>query len=86
MKELLENILPYLNIEKKYTEKELEMEETREIKVPNFIEMDVNEAKKLLEEQEIKFEIMGEGSTVRTQFPPSEEIINYDEKIILYTK
>ena len=38
-----------------------------------------------LTEQEINFEVDGDGNTIRTQFPPSNEIINYDEKIILYT-
>lgn len=86
MKELLENILPYMNIEKKYTEKELKMEETQEITVPNLINFDINDAKNLLNEQKINFEIVGENNVVRTQFPPPDEIINYDEKIILYTK
>lgn len=86
MKELLENILPYMNIEKKYTEKELKMEETQEITVPNLINFDINDAKNLLNEQKINFEIVGENNLVRTQFPPPDEIINYDEKIILYTK
>ena len=86
MKELLENILPYMNIEKKYTEKELKMEETQEITVPNLINFDINDAKNLLNEQKINFEIVGENNIVRTQFPPPDEIINYDEKIILYTK
>ena len=85
MKELLENVLPYLGIEPEYTEEELKMEETREITVPNLIDMTLDDAKKLLTEQEINFEIDGDGNTIRTQFPPSNEIINYDEKIILYT-
>nr|WP_317357812.1 penicillin-binding transpeptidase domain-containing protein [uncultured Tyzzerella sp.] len=85
MKELLENILPYMNIEKKYSEKELEMEETKEILVPNLINFDVNDAKQLLNEQKINFEIIGNGNTIRTQFPPPDEMINYSEKIIFYT-
>lgn len=85
MKELLENVLPYLGIEKKYNEKELKMEETKEISVPNLIGLDTNEAKKLLNEAKINFEIEGEGELIRTQFPPPNEIINYNGKIILYT-
>ena len=85
MKELLENVLSYLGIEPEYTEEELKMEETREITIPNLIDMTLDDAKKLLTEQEINFEIDGTGNTIRTQFPPSNEIINYDEKIILYT-
>lgn len=85
MKELMENILPYLGIEAQYSENELTMEETRQIDVPNLINMTLADAKKLLEEQDILFEIEGTGDTVRTQFPPSGEIINYNAKIILYT-
>lgn len=86
MKELMENVLPYLNIEPKYNEKELKMEQTKDIVVPDFIDMDINEAKKILTHQKINFEISGEGKTIRTQFPPPNEIINFNQKIILYTK
>lgn len=86
MKELMENVLPYLNIEPKYNEKELKMEETKDIVVPDFIDMDINEVKKILTHQKINFEISGEGKTIRTQFPPPNEIINFNQKIILYTK
>ena len=85
MKELLENVLPYMKIDKVYNEKELDIEETREITVPNLINIKIDEAKAILNEQKIKFEIEGSGDTVRTQFPPSNEVINFDGKIILYT-
>ncbi len=85
MKELLENVLPYMKIDKVYNEKELDIEETREIVVPNLINMTVTEAKKMLSEEKITYEIDGSGDTVRTQFPPSDEVINFDGKIILYT-
>lgn len=86
MKELLENILPYMKIDKIYNEKELELEETKDITVPNLINMDIKEAKNLLNDEKIKFEIIGEGNIIRTQFPPPNEIINYNEKIIIYSK
>lgn len=86
MKELLENVLPYLGIEPIYNEKEMEMEETQEISVPNLLNMEIDDAKKFLTEEEINFQIEGDGKTVRTQFPPPDEIINYNETIILYTK
>ena len=86
MKELLENVLPYMKIDKVYNEKELEMEETREITVPNLINMDIKDAKKILTDEKINFEIIGEGNIIRTQFPPPNEIINYNEKIIIYSK
>lgn len=85
MKELMENILPYLNVTPQYNEKELEIEENKQIIVPNLINMTVSDAKKLLDEQKINYEIDGTGDIVRTQFPPSEEIINYNGKVIIYT-
>ncbi len=85
MKELMENVLPYLGIKPEYNEKELAMEETREIITPNLINIPIDEAKKLLEEEKINYEVEGSGNIVRTQFPPSQEIINYNSKIILYT-
>ena len=77
MKELLENVLPYMKIDKVYNEKELDIEETKEITVPNLINIKIDEAKSILNEQKIKFEIEGTGDTVRTQFPPSDEVINF---------
>lgn len=85
MKELMENILPYLNVTPQYNEKELEIEENKQIIVPNLINMTVSDAKKLLDEQKINYEIDGTGDIVRTQFPPSEEVINYNGKVIIYT-
>lgn len=85
MKELMENVLPYLKIEPKYSEKELEMEETKEIIVPKFIEMDIKDAKKILTDEKIDFEIIGQGEKVINQFPQPDEVIKYNGKVMLYT-
>lgn len=86
MKELMQNALPYIGIEPKYNEKEIEMKETKQITIKNFIGLDVSEAKKILSEDKTEYEIVGDGEKIRTQFPPEGEIINYNNKIILYTK
>ncbi|MDE6357507.1 MAG: PASTA domain-containing protein [Eubacteriales bacterium] len=86
MKELMENVLPYLGIEPEYTEKEAEMDEAKDIVVPNFIGMEISEVKKTLTEGKINYEVIGEGETVRTQFPPENEVISNSGKIILYTE
>ncbi len=83
MKELLQNILPYLGIETIYSQKELEMEEVQKITVPDFVGMTVQEAKKALYEQEIDYEIQGEGEIITTQFPKSGEEVNKNTKILL---
>lgn len=85
MKELMENVLPYLKIEPKYSEKELEMEETKEIIVPKFIEMDIKDAKKILTDEKIDFEVIGQGEKVINQFPQPDEVIKYNGKVMLYT-
>lgn len=85
MKELMENVLPYLKIEPKYSEKELEMEETKEIIVPKFLEMDIKDAKKILTDEKINFEVIGQGEKVINQFPQPDEVIKYNGKVMLYT-
>ncbi len=83
MKELLQNILPYMGIETIYSQKELEMKEVQKIIVPDFVGMTVQEAKKALYEQEIDYEIQGEGETITSQFPKSGEEVNKNTKILL---
>ncbi len=85
MKEIMSNILPYLGVEIEYNEEELEMEETKQIVVKDYIGLDIEDAKKMLIEEEIEYQIEGDGDIVKTQFPPEGEIINYDGKVILYT-
>ncbi len=86
MKELLQNILPYLGIETIYTEKELEMEEIQKIIVEDYVGMTVQEVKQLLREQEINYEIQGEGDTITSQFPQSGEEVNKNTKILIYAE
>ncbi len=83
MKELLRNILPYLGIETIYNQKELEMDEVQKITVPDFIGMTVQEAKQILYESEIDYEIQGEGEDITSQFPKAGEEINKNTKILL---
>lgn len=85
MKEVLENTLPYLNVKPKYTQEELELPDTGEISVPNFLELEVSQAKSELNKSKVNFEIIGEGEIVHKQFPLPNEKINADTKIILYT-
>ncbi len=85
MKEVLQNALPYLNIKPRYTQEELDLPETGEINVPNFLELKTNDAKSELNKSKIKFEIIGDGDVIHKQFPLPNEKINVDAKIILYT-
>lgn len=86
MKELLQNILPYLNVQTIYTEKELEMEEVQKMNVADYVGMTVQEAKQTLLEQEINYEIQGEGNTIVSQFPKAGEQVNKNTKILLFVQ
>ncbi len=86
MKEVFENVLPYLGIKPVYNEKELKMEETEQTKVPDFQKMTLEEAKKYAKENNLIIEIEGDGEGIINQFPLPDEYINYGNKILLYTQ
>lgn len=85
MKELLENILPYLGIEEKFTEDELKKEEVSDIIVSDYVGMKVSDAKQEISNLKLNVEVIGQGDTVIKQFPNSGESINFGSKVILYT-
>ena len=86
MKEILENALPYLNVKRKYNSEELDLNETQEILVPSFLNMNVSDAKKELSKIKLNFEIVGNGEFIYKQFPMEGEKINLNSKVILYVK
>ena len=86
MKEILENALPYLNVKRKYNSEELDLNEIQEILVPNFLNMNVSDAKIELNKIKLNFEIVGNGEFIYNQFPMEGEKINLNSKIILYVK
>ena len=86
MQELLLNILPYMGIEPVYSEKEKELPETVKNTVPDISNLSLADAKNILKESNIEFEIQGEGENVTKQFPPAGETINIDSKVIIYTQ
>lgn len=86
MQELLLNILPYMGIEPVYSEKEKELPETVKNTVPDISNLSLADAKNILKESNIEFEIQGEGENVTKQFPPAGETINVDSKVIIYTQ
>lgn len=85
MKELLENILPYLNIKESFSEEEMKKEEVLDITVSDYVGLKVNQAKTEIEKLKLRAEVIGDGDTVLRQFPQPQESINYGSKIILYT-
>lgn len=86
MQEVLANALPYLKVEPKYSEKELELKEVKTVKVPQFLGLKVKEAKQLAAKEKVNVQIEGNGEIIISQFPMTDEIINQTTKIILYTE
>lgn len=75
---LLTKVLPYLEYES--------TEEKINVDVENYVGLDIESAKKKLNEQSIKYEIVGNGETVISQTPGADDIItSINSKIILYT-
>jgi peptidoglycan glycosyltransferase len=85
MKELLSNALPYLNIEPKYNDKELEMDGVAPFVVGNYVGRKVNEVKNELAKGNIGLQIEGSGDIIKSQFPDEGVDINQNSKIIVYT-
>ncbi|NLK37229.1 MAG: PASTA domain-containing protein [Epulopiscium sp.] len=86
MKELLSNILPYMGIEVKYSEKELAMEEVQQAVVPSLIGLSVKDAQAELRSLKLSCDINGEGEVVTKQVPMEGETINVNTKVILFTQ
>ncbi|MDR1001397.1 MAG: PASTA domain-containing protein [Clostridiales bacterium] len=84
MKELLANVLPYLNIKPQYNELEQQMPESVRIEVPDMRGLNAAYAKKVLNGTGLTCEVMGEGAVVRDQFPLPGETVNLNAKIVLY--
>ena len=84
MKELLENILPYIGIEPEYNEEELKLEKVMEAIIPDISGLDINSAKAAVKEAGLTLEVLGEGDMVREQFPRAGEEVNLGAKIKIY--
>lgn len=79
---LLESVLPYLGVEQKYTEEDLE---TLDISVSDYVGSTVEAAKADAELAGIACEIIGDGESVTSQFPKAGSIMLKESgKVILY--
>lgn len=83
--EVFDNVLPYLGVEEKYTDEELEKFNVGTITMPNLIGLTEKEAKAVIKEYELgEVYVIGEGEIVREQFPLPEEKIDINSDLILY--
>ena len=80
---ILGDVLPYLGFEPEYSAAELEQ---AELNLPNFRGMSLDEAILRLMGEGLSYEIVGNGTSVINQTPPSGSTITKENgKVILYT-
>lgn len=83
--ELFDNILPYMGIEPKYTESEIEQYNIGSFTVPDFVGKTKKEVKELMKIYDFgDIYPVGDGDIVKEQFPLPGETIDKDSDLILY--
>ncbi len=85
---LVEDILSYLEVERKYTEKDKEMMQT-DTTVPDLENASLEDAKKSLKEAGLEYQIVDKGNTNNTvvveQMPKPNAIVPSNTVVLLYT-
>ena len=85
IQELFADVLPYLGIEEQYTQKEAEEYQIASFPVPALVGLSAEDAKELLKSYEFgEIYYLGEGDTIREQFPLAGEMVNQNSDLILY--
>ncbi|MBQ7095566.1 MAG: PASTA domain-containing protein [Clostridia bacterium] len=79
---VLGDILPYLGVQPRYTEKELA---TLDVALTSYIDQTVDAAGKALEEKGFKYKVVGGGDTVTAQMPEPGTTMPQNGTVILYT-
>lgn len=82
-KEVLQNSLEYLNVEPKYTEKELA---TVTSSAPNLVGSSVLSAKQLAAKQGYSVKVVGSGEKVVSQNPAAKQTVPSGGVIVIYTE
>ncbi len=79
---VMQDVLPYLGIERQYTEEEMAK---LEMATPSLVGKSVTEAKNEVQSQDLTPIIMGSGSTIVSQIPEPSRLIPKGGTIVLYT-
>ena len=79
--QVLGEVLPYLEIKKQQTE-----EMTQNIQMPKVTDLNIKEAKKVLEDLDLEVQISGEGEFVVDQLPKKGIQINKGTKVTIYVQ
>lgn len=81
-KNVMENVLPYVGVERKFTEAE---QKSLGIKTPFLIGHTVDEAKQILSDLELTPNIYGSGTNVIGQVPQPDNQVPQNGTVVLYT-
>ncbi|GMQ65063.1 stage V sporulation protein D [Vallitalea sp. AN17-2] len=84
IRELYENILPYMGINPKYVQRDFDEFKVGEITIPDLLGVNIDEAKKILKDIELEIVNIGNGETITEQFPLPNDKVNRDSKLILF--
>lgn len=83
MRDIFENVLPYLGIEERYTEEERK-EQPRTVVMPQVEGLTLKEAKSLMQEEAFELRVLGEGERIVEQFPLAGEAVAENSVVVLY--
>ena len=87
IQDVFKNILPYLGIEQRYTERDLKEENVGEITMPDLLGKSKKEINDWIKEAELTVNYIGEKDGKATdQFPEAGEKINKNTNVIIYLK
>ncbi|MCR4434568.1 MAG: penicillin-binding transpeptidase domain-containing protein [Clostridiales bacterium] len=81
---LVEDVLSYLEVDRRYTEKDKEMM-AQEVNVPDVRNITVEEAKKTLKQFSLEYKIEGSGSVIVDQMPKPNASVPQKSVVVLYT-
>lgn len=81
-RDVMEEVLPYLGIERQYTEEELAK---RDAETPAVAGQSVEDAKTALNNSGLGFSVLGDGDTVVQQIPEAGQPVPQNGTIVLYT-
>jgi stage V sporulation protein D (sporulation-specific penicillin-binding protein) len=84
IKELYENILPYMGINPKYVQRDFDDFKVGEITIPDLLGRSKDETKKILKDIELEIVNIGNGETITEQFPLPGDKVNRNSKLILF--
>lgn len=81
-REVIENSLTYLNVERQYSDSEKAL---LDVQVTNVTGVNIDEAEATLEENDFSVKVVGDGTTVISQMPASGQYIPQGGVVVLYT-